>query len=102
MTRGDVRIPICRLHDTAIKGLYRRAEALAMTNSNTREAARRSTHEQLGRNLVHVYEQLAGQDRWVGMAYDATGGVVATASRGTLAATRDAIARASRRNAPTA
>ena len=68
-----------------------------MTSSNTREAVRRSTQEHAGRNLIRVYNELTGQDRWVGVAYEPTGGIVATASRGTIAATRAALARASRR-----
>ncbi len=48
------------------------------------------------RELVRVYERLTGQNRWTGVAYDAiTGSVVATASSGTRAATRDALERAS-------
>ena len=50
------------------------------------------------RELVRVYERLAGQNRWTGVAYDAvTGSVVATASSGTRAATRAALERASDR-----
>ena len=73
-----------------------------MSNFKRQEAARSSTEAHAGRDLVRVYNELAGQNRWVGMAYDATsGGVLATASSGTLAATRDALTRASRHlNAP--
>lgn len=45
--------------------------------------------------VVRVFERLTAQNRWTGVAYDAaSGSVVATASSGTRAATRDALDRA--------
>lgn len=46
------------------------------------------------RDVVQVYRQLSAQDRWVGVAYDVMGGVIATASRGTRTTTRAALQQA--------
>ncbi len=45
-------------------------------------------------DVVQVYRQLSAQDRWVGVAYDVMGGVIATASRGTRTTTRTALQQA--------
>ena len=51
-----------------------------------------------GRDVVRVYEHLVAQDRWIGVAYDRAGGaLVATASRGTRASTREALEQAALR-----
>ncbi len=50
-------------------------------------------------DVVQVYRQLSAQDRWVGVAYGAMGGVVATASRGTRTMTRTALQQALQRGA---
>ncbi len=72
-------------------------EAPDMSNSNGRKPV--GTRDQSAeRSVVRVYEWLSGQNRWTGVAYDAvTGSIVATASSGTRAATRDALERAMRR-----
>ena len=46
------------------------------------------------RAVVQVYRQLSAQDRWIGVAYDVMGGVIATASRGTRTTTRTALQQA--------
>jgi hypothetical protein len=46
------------------------------------------------RDVVQVYRQLSAQDRWIGVAYDVMGGVIATASRGTRRTTRSALQQA--------
>ena len=46
------------------------------------------------RDVVQVYRQLSAQDRWIGVAYDVMGGVIATASRGTRTTTRTALQQA--------
>ena len=67
-----------------------------MRNSNERGPVGHSTQAHGGQDVVHVFQRLAGQNRWTGVAYDAnTGSVVATASSGTRAATRVALERAS-------
>ncbi len=69
-------------------------EAPDMSNSNGRKPVG-DRNQSAERDVVRVYERLSGQNRWTGVAYDAdTGSVVATASSGTRAATRDALERA--------
>ena len=46
------------------------------------------------RVVVQVYRHLRAQDRWIGVAYDDRGGVIATASRGTRTKTCTALQKA--------
>lgn len=67
-----------------------------MSNSNERGLIGHAAEAHGRQDVVHVYQRLAGQNRWTGVAYDAdTGSVVATASSGTRAGTRAALERAS-------
>ncbi len=80
----------------ALKVCTGRHDVVGMRNSNGREPVGTSSQSHGLHEVVRVYERLAGQNRWTGVAYDAaSGSVVATASGGTRAATRDALERAS-------
>ena len=68
-----------------------------MANSNGRGPMSDDSQTH-GRDVVRVYEHLVAQDRWIGVAYDRAGGaLVATASRGTRASTREALEQAALR-----